>query len=448
MKILRPLVALFLTLPVFGQAPTTSPQTPPPPAPTVLTLRDALQRAKANSTQYLAALTDSKVAHEDTIQARAALLPSLTYNNAYLYTQGIGSAATTVPGAPPVRYIANNSVHEYVSQANPHEELNLALGGVSDFRRAQAAEAAQRARAEIATRGLVVTVVQTYYGLVVAQRKYANAENGATEAENFLSLSQKLEKGGEVAHSDVIKAQLQNNDKQNALRQAALGMQKARLDLAVLVFPNFNQDFSVIDDMANAAAVPSLAEAEQMAKRNSPDLRAALETAKAAGEEVAVARSAHFPTLSLDYFYGIDSTHFAVRDPAGFRNLGYSAVATLNIPVWTWGATQSKVKQAEYRQQQAKAELSAAQRELIANLISFHAEAESAHVQLDTLKTSMDLAAESLRLTNLRYRGGEATALEVVDAQNTLVAARDAFADGELRYRQSIATLQTLTGAF
>jgi len=439
MKILRSVSLFFLILPSFGQTPTVSVQAPS--GPIVITLQDALQRAKANSTQYLAALTDSKLAHEDTVQARAALLPSLSYNNAYLYTQG-GTGSFTP------RYIANNAVHEYVSQANPHQEFNLALGGVSDLHRAQAAEAAQRARAEIATRGLVVTVVQTYYGLVVAQRKYANAENGSTEADNFLSLSRKLERGGEVAHSDVIKAQLQSNDKQNALRQAALGMQRARLDLAVLVFPNFNQDFSVIDDMANAAAVPSLAEAEQMAKRNSPELRAALETAKAAGEEVAVARSAHFPTLSLDYFYGIDSTHFAVRDPAGFRNLGYSAIATLNIPVWTWGATQSKVKQAEYRQQQAKAELSAAQRELIANLISFHAEAESSRAQLDTLKASMDLAAESLRLTTLRYRAGEATVLEVVDAQNTLVAARDAFADGELRYRQSIATLQTLTGAF
>ena len=58
----------------------------------------------------------------------------------------------------------------------------------------------------------------------------------------------------------------------------------------------------------------------------------------------------------------------------------------------------------------------------------------------------MDLAVESLRLTKLRYQGGEATALEVVDAQNTSVQARNAYADGEARYRVALAGLQTLTG--
>jgi outer membrane protein TolC len=62
------------------------------------------------------------------------------------------------------------------------------------------------------------------------------------------------------------------------------------------------------------------------------------------------------------------------------------------------------------------------------------------------LQSSAELAAESLRLTNLRYQGGEATVLEVVDAQNTLTAARNAFSEGQLRYRTSLANLQTLTG--
>ena len=63
-----------------------------------------------------------------------------------------------------------------------------------------------------------------------------------------------------------------------------------------------------------------------------------------------------------------------------------------------------------------------------------------------TLQSSADLAAESLRLTNLRYQGGEATVLEVVDAQNTLTQARNAYSDGQLRYRNALANLQTLTG--
>jgi outer membrane protein TolC len=57
------------------------------------------------------------------------------------------------------------------------------------------------------------------------------------------------------------------------------------------------------------------------------------------------------------------------------------------------------------------------------------------------------MAAESLRLTNLRYQSGEATVLEVVDAQNTLTQASNAYDDGQVRYRVAMANLQTLTGS-
>ena len=124
------------------------------------------------------------------------------------------------------------------------------------------------------------------------------------------------------------------------------------------------------------------------------------------------------------------------------------AQATLTIPVWTWGATQSKVRQAELKQKQAQLELTFAQRQLMANLNSFYHEAQLAQTQLDSLRKSLDLSAESLRLTLLRYEAGEVNGLEVVDAQTTLAQARNAYDDGLVRYRMALAALQTLTGAF
>jgi outer membrane protein TolC len=92
--------------------------------------------------------------------------------------------------------------------------------------------------------------------------------------------------------------------------------------------------------------------------------------------------------------------------------------------------------------------LSFTQRQLLANLDSFYREAEVASSQLPSLAHSRDLAAESLRLTLLRYTAGEATVLEVVDAQATLAQARNAHDDGLVRYRVALAELQTLTGNF
>lgn len=409
--------------------------------PLTLTFRDALERAKKNNPEYRSAVTDFGIAKEDRVQGRAAMLPSANFATSFLYTEGNGTSSA--------RFVANNGVHEYVSQGNLHEEVSLA--NIAEYRRTRAAEAAARARAEIAARGLVVTVVQSYYGFAVAQRKYATAEHAADEAKRFADISQKLEHGGEVAHSDVIKAQIQLQEQQRNLREAELEMERNRLELAVLVFPDFNENFSIVDDLEMPEALPGFGEVQTAAASKNPELRAALATLKAANQEVAVAWNGFLPALTLDYFYGIDATHFATTqvDPVTglpVRNLGYAATATLELPIWNWGANRSKVKQADLRRDQARVELSFAQRQLLANLRSYFGEAQTARSELESLSQSAELAAESLRLTTMRYQAGESTVLEVVDAQNTLTQARNALNDGQIRYRVSLANLQTLTG--
>ncbi len=439
---------LVCAAPSFAQKTATSPSQG---APVTITLQDALQRARQNDPQYRSsAVTDLGLAREDRVQARAGLLPNVNYNNSFIYTQGTGPAPpncqTTAAGCtPPPRFIANNGVHEYISQADVHEGLSLT--NIADYRRSAAALAQARAKAEIAARGLVVTVTQAYYGLVVAQRKYATAQRAAAEASHFLDISQKLENGGEVAHADVIKARIQSQQQQRDLQEAQMSMESSRLDLSVLLFSDFNQDFTVVDDLQTPEPLPTFAEVEAAGKKNNPDLHAALAGYQMANHEVAAAWGGLLPSLSLDYFYGMDSNQFAVTSH-GVRNLGYSTVASLQIPIFSWGADRSKLKQAELRRDQAHVELSYAQRQLLSHLRQFYSEAETARSEMESLASSAQLAADSLRLTTLRYQAGESTVLEVVDAQNTLTLARNAYDDGQSRYRIAVANLQTLTGSF
>jgi outer membrane protein TolC len=411
-----------------------------PAEPTLrLTLDDALIRARQNSPQFQAALAEAQIAHEDTKQAKDALLPAITYDNQILYTQGNGTGG--------VRYIANNAVHEYVSQGNVHEVLSVA--GIYEVRRASAGAALARARAEIASRGLVVTVVQSYFGALAAQSKANLAQKADDEGERFLKLTQNLERGGEVAHSDVVKAELQAQERRRQLREALLALLNARLDLAVLLFPDFSDRFALADELHASIPLPTLGEVQQQASNDNPEVRAALAAVEQAKADVGVERAAYLPSLSLDYFYGIDAAQFATNgifDNRLVPNLGSSAAASLNIPIWNWGATQSRVKQAQIRRAQSARELSFTQRKLLAEMQSLYNEAETALDELAGLQRSADLAAESLKLTTLRYQGGEAAVLEVVDAQTTALMAADAYEDGAVRYRVALANVQTLTG--
>lgn len=418
--------------------PDTPPQSPAgaSAAPLPLTLKDAIERAEHLEPTYRTAVTDAGVAGESRNQARDALLPSLRYNNSLMITQ--------LNALREVRFLANDRLHEYVSQGNVHEAIGLAE--VATYRSAAAAAAVARARAEIAQRGLVVTVVQAYFNVAAAQQKLAMAQQAAQEGQNFFKITQDLERGGEVAHADVIKAELQVEERNRLLQEAQLALLNARMNLAVLVFPNFNTDFQIADNLHAAVALPTYKEVQQLAGQNNPDIRVALATVQQAGHDVTMERAGYLPSLNLDYFYGIDAPNFGVNRADGQRNLGYEWLFTVNIPVWNWGSTQSRVKQAELRRSLAKVQLSFAQRKLLAQLQSLYGEAQTAQQELTGLRRAASLAAESLRLTTLRYKDGESTVLEVVVAQTDYANANAAYQDGAVRYRVALANLQTLTG--
>lgn len=428
-----------------GVMPAQQTQPAAGPTPPVLTLLDALTRARQYAGQIQSANFAVLQARQDTVQARAARLPSVNAFNQFIYTEGNGT--------PSGVFMANDGVHIYNEQAVVHQEA-LSLVRRGELNRALAAEAVARARVDVASRGLSQTVVQNYYAIAVAQRKFVNGQISVQEAQRFFEITQQLEKGGEVAHSDVLRAQIDLQQRQRDLAEAQLTIDKAKIALGVLIFPIFSTEFSVVDDLQQLALVPPMAEVQSQAAASSPDVAAAKASIGAAGYDVTVARYAYIPSLALDFFYGINANQFAFRtqhpaaDPelAYRQNLGYSAQATLNIPVWNWGATRSRIRQAEIRRDQAQLGLTLAQRTLQSNVASAQAEATLAQAQLESLRTSVDLAVESLRLTVLRYQAGEAAALEVVDSQNTVNLARNAYDDGLARYRVALTNLQILTG--
>ena len=232
-------------------------------SPLTIDLADALNRARVYSPQFLAAGVAASLAREDKLQAKAALFPTVEVINGYIYTQGNGTPAGV--------FVSNNGVHVYDEQAAVHAEV-FSFAKRAEYHRAIAAEAATRARQDIARRGLATTVVTSYYGVVTAQHRIANAQRSLDEARNFEDITLKQEQGGETAHADVVKAQLTRTQRERELAEALANLEKAKLALAVIIFQDLNQAFTVVDDLQAVAPVTPVPEIQQRAIANSPDL--------------------------------------------------------------------------------------------------------------------------------------------------------------------------------
>ena len=330
-----------------------------PGSPLTITLQDAIESAQKSERQFQLVLNDARSTHEDRIQARNAILPSVGYRSEALLTQGNG-------GRTPVgRFVTNDGVHVYRSWGIFHEDLSPTNYLGTKYRRAGAAEAVANANVEVARRGLTVTVTEFYYSLAVAQRKYATAQQALNTAKHFFDITQDAERVGQAAHSDVIQAEIQYRQQEQAFEEARLAMAAARLDLSVLLFPTFNENFTVVDDLDSAQALPVFSEVERMAAHQNPDVHAAVETLHEANLDVTSAKAAFLPAFYTDSAYGIEANAYSLHSvSAGDKkagvlpNLGYFITVGVNVPVFDWGTLRSKLHQAEFKRDQARSALS------------------------------------------------------------------------------------------
>src|SRR5678816_1068236 len=102
-------------------------------APVVITLQDALERARKLDVEVQSAIADVRSAGEERVQAKASLLPGVSVTSQYLGTQGNGVN-------PSGRYVSNDGVHLYRDWAVVHEEVTANTFRKTGTQRADASQ--------------------------------------------------------------------------------------------------------------------------------------------------------------------------------------------------------------------------------------------------------------------------------------------------------------------
>jgi NodT family efflux transporter outer membrane factor (OMF) lipoprotein len=153
-----------------------------------------------------------------------------------------------------------------------------------------------------------------------------------------------------------------------------------------------------------------------------PDIAAAERRVAAANADVGVARAGYFPVFDLGAFIGLESdrTNNLFQSPAKTWAFGPSAAG----PLFDFGRTDSTVDQAHAALNQAVAvyrqTVLGAYRDVEDNLVALHRLEEEAKTQ----DTAVAATKRALDQAEIRYKGGIATYLEVITAQNAYLTAQ------------------------
>jgi outer membrane protein TolC len=407
-----------------------------------LPLDEVLRLANAQVSGLRQAQLNERVAAEDVRQAHAAFLPKITTPLDYIYTSPTLSRPAGEPRTQ--SFIANNAISEYQALLSVAGDVDLSGKLRATLARAQALLDAARAGTQVARRTLEQTTVEAYYGLALAAAERRSAELNLAAAQEFEHITSLLLTGGEVAPVDLTRAQLQTNQRQNELEQARTNESVAQDAVRVLVGYGPAREVTATD---LSTLVPAPGEVERftadMTQRR-PELAQFDAERRAAQQDIRIARADRLPQFSYTVNGGFDTD--SIKFPRLKEHTGFSAAVHVVIPIFDWGATRSRERQAQVRLQIAENERAQAVRGFAQQFNSARTQAISAAARITLAATGVRLAQSNLDASIARYRAGEAQIVEVTDAQTTLAAQRLAFFQALFDYQIELARLRQAAG--
>ena len=197
-----------------------------------------------------------------------------------------------------------------------------------------------------------------------------------------------------------------------------------------------------LEEIPVPAQLPSGLPASLIERR--PDIREAEQNLVAANAEIGAAKALYFPQISLTAFAGAQSRSLLdiVSGPARVYNVAPGALQS----VFNAGRIRNQVRFTEAQQRELlvtyQRSIYSALREVADALVSFDRLREQRHQQ-ELLVTTLE---DTVRLSELRYRGGLDSYLQVLDAQRQLFVGQLALAQLRLQERVSVVQLYRALG--
>ncbi len=393
----------------------------PAQASAPLALGDVMTQAIAQASSFQQARLEELIAAEDVRQARLAFLPRLTSPLSFIYNS---PALGPNPHAEPFSFIAANAVREYEALVGVTGDIDLSGRLRASLRRSVALLEAARAGTEVARRALVQAVNEAYYGLALAAARRRSAELSLRAAEEFEHVTDLMFQGGEVAEVDFTRARLQTATRRDELEQARAAELVAADTLRVFVGYDFNRPIATTD---LTIAPPDLNELNRFVVANitqRPELRQFEAQRRAAEQEVSAARAERRPQVSYNINGGFDTDSL---NPSPLKeHTGVLASISVTIPIFDWGISKSRERQAQLRAQSVESQRALALRTFNQQFYSAREQALSAARRVEILQVAVRDAERNVQTSVARYRAGEAPILEVTDAQTTLAMQRAA----------------------
>jgi NodT family efflux transporter outer membrane factor (OMF) lipoprotein len=405
------------------------------------TLNRLMAEALRGNLQLQAATARVDGADAVRLQAALELVPTVSASAGYNRRR---LASATFPGAGPGT-LPDQGLWE--SGLNAAWELDVfgrlrgglraqnALVGAAgeNLRAAQVTLAAELARSYLQLRGLQSQ-------LVVAQR---NAQN----QRRTLELTERRLAAGRGTEFDTERARAQLSFTQAAIPELESRIAGMQHRIAVLAGRPPRELAAELAEPARLPAlpdsVPIMSTADVLHTR--PDVRSAQSRVVASRALVGSARADYLPRLTLTA--GAGYTASAVDRFGNDGTFNYTFGPVISWPAFDLGRVKARVDEAQAQELEARAHYQQVVLQAQEQLESAAVQYRTARTRLEHLRAAAAASERAAGLATVRYQGGIADLLQVLDAERTLLAAQDQLARAETQAADAYVRLFEVRGA-
>lgn len=404
-------------------------------------LQSVYQQALLNDTIVLKAQAQYKIVEEDIAQARSALLPQI--NASASYSDGERESYTALTDS--VSTTEFNSLGYGAS-------LNMQLYHHDSWLRLDIAEKSAHQSDlvyQVAKQDLIVRVTQAYFSLLGAKDDlvFAQAEKAAIARQ--LEQTKQRFSVGLTAITDVHEAQAQYDSAVTEEIRSENAIFNAEEELRVItnVYPS---DIFILNTDRFSTTTPnpnSADEWQKAAEAKNLDLIAAKVGIDVAQQSINAARAGHYPTLDFGATYNSNDseTDSPLGDKAPALN-DYSVGVTLNVPIYSGGAIQSSVRQAQNRFVLASQDLMQTHRGVVRTTRNAYNTVVATISGIKAFEQSVLSAEKALEATEAGFEVGTRTIVDVLDSTRNLYNAKRNLSSTRYAYIQNVLLLKRAGG--
>jgi outer membrane protein len=398
-------------------------------------LLDAYRDARANDPVLSQADATRLITGEGVSQARALLLPQISADLSLSQTNGGGGTTFFDPNTGQT---TSTGMFGHTRTRSINGTLSQTVFDFSKYANLKAAHSAAEAQDDVyqaAQQALLVRVSQAYLGVLTSEDALTYAKANEDAFRQQFEQSDQRYKVGLSAITDVYQARAYYEAAKAQTITAQNDLNDAREALTQITGKPTGELKKLRDDLPMQPPSPNDQDAwVKQALATNPELKAQEQNVRTAEHNISAARAGHLPTISAQVSYGKNASWYENASIQNNRPASTTIGLSLNVPIFSGGMTQSRVRQSIYQRDSAADAAESQRRQVVRDTLNYYRSVIAGIAQVESAKASVESGQKALEATRAGFDVGTQTMTNVLLAIQTLTSSESGYSQARHQF--------------